>query len=198
MQNRALNRAFRNAALAFSLGIAALGPAQSCTRAVYLGTDGTVITGRSMDWSEDMASNLWAFPRGIKREGAAGPKSLTWVSKYGSVVVSSYEAGTADGMNEAGLVANLLYLAESDLANPKATNRGYPSRRGRNTAGPVSHRRRSGGGVGPGAVLGDRTNAAERPAGAASSVDLRRHRRFWRSSSISPASSSSTTASDTR
>ena len=86
-----------------------------------------------MDWSEDMASNLWAFPRGIKREGAAGPKSLTWVSKYGSVVVSSYEAGTADGMNEAGLVANLLYLADSTMANPKATNRGYPSRRGRNT-----------------------------------------------------------------
>jgi choloylglycine hydrolase len=30
------------------------------------------------------------------------------------VIVSGYEAGTTDGMNEKGLVANMLYLAESD------------------------------------------------------------------------------------
>ncbi|HAW31046.1 MAG TPA: choloylglycine hydrolase, partial [Planctomycetaceae bacterium] len=34
--------------------------------------------------------------------------------QYGSVVASLYEGGTADGMNEAGLVANLLYLVESE------------------------------------------------------------------------------------
>src|SRR5215469_8667772 len=71
-----------------------------------------------MDWVEDMSSNLWAFPRGIKRDGAAGPNSVSWVAKYGSVAVSGYEAGTTDGMNEAGLVANLLYLAESDYGKP--------------------------------------------------------------------------------
>ena len=48
----------------------------ACTRAVYLGTDGVVITGRSMDWSEDMGSNLWKFPRGMQRDGAAGPNIL--------------------------------------------------------------------------------------------------------------------------
>ncbi len=89
-------------------------PATSCTRSLYVGDDGTAITGRNMDWEEDMGSNLWIFPAGIKRDGAAGPKSITWESKYGSVIVSGYEAGTADGMNEKGLVANLLYLAESD------------------------------------------------------------------------------------
>jgi len=119
MAEKALRRVIQTAVVACAIGISAMQPPEACTRAVYLGTDGTVITGRSMDWSEDMASNLWAFPRGIKREGAAGPKSLTWVSKYGSVVVSSYEAGTADGMNEAGLVANLLYLAESDYGKPE-------------------------------------------------------------------------------
>lgn len=87
---------------------------QACTRAVYLGTDGLVITGRSMDWSEDMQSNLWIFPRGMERDGAAGSKSVRWKSKYGSLVVSCYEAGTADGMNEKGLVANVLYLVEAD------------------------------------------------------------------------------------
>ena len=91
---------------------------EACTRALYVGDDGTVITGRSMDWSEEMQSNMWAIPRGIKRDGAAGPGSITWTSRYGSVGVSGYEAGIADGMNEAGLVANMLYLAESDYGNP--------------------------------------------------------------------------------
>lgn len=92
-------------------------PAQSCTRVVYLGSDNTVLTGRSMDWSEEMQSNLWVFPQGMKREGAAGPDSIRWTSKYGSVVVSAYEAGSADGINEKGLVANLLYLAESEYGS---------------------------------------------------------------------------------
>src|SRR5262245_14055774 len=89
-----------------------------CTRAVYLGSDDTVITGRSMDWGEDMYSNAWVFPRGMARDGAAGPNSVRWTSKYGSLAVSSYETATADGMNEAGLVANGLYLAESDYGKP--------------------------------------------------------------------------------
>ena len=36
--------------------------AVACTRTLYVGTDNTVITGRNMDWMEDMASNLWLFP----------------------------------------------------------------------------------------------------------------------------------------
>ena len=92
----------------------ALGSADACTRTLYTGADDTTITGRSMDWAEDMHTNLWAFPAGIERDGAAGPDSPTWTSKYGSVVATGYDIGTADGMNEAGLVANLLFLAESD------------------------------------------------------------------------------------
>lgn len=92
--------------------------AEACTRTLFVGSDSVVITGRSMDWSEDMYSDLWVFPKGMKRDGAAGPKSITWTSKYGSLVVSGYNAGTADGMNEKGLVANLLYLSESDYGKP--------------------------------------------------------------------------------
>lgn len=86
----------------------------ACTRALYHGKEGMVVTGRTMDWAEDMQSNLWIFPRGMKRDGGMGEASVRWTSRHGSVVTSIYEGGTADGMNEQGLVANLLYLAESD------------------------------------------------------------------------------------
>jgi hypothetical protein len=76
------------------VGSILVGQAIACTRTLYVGDDGTVITGRNMDWKEDMASNLWIFPAGMQRAGAAGPRSIQWESKYGSVCVSGYEAGT--------------------------------------------------------------------------------------------------------
>lgn len=109
---------FSKTLAAFCLSTAVYQPIEACTRALYVGSDSVVITGRSMDWSEDMHSELWAFPRGIKREGAAGPKSIEWTSQYGSLTVAGYNAGTADGMNEKGFVANILYLAESDYGKP--------------------------------------------------------------------------------
>lgn len=114
-------RFLKSAVVLFALiavGSASLPQACGCTRCVYLGPNGTVITARSMDWAEDIRSNMWAFPRGMKRDGATGPNTLKWVSKYGSVIVSGYDVGTADGMNEKGLVANVLYLAESDYGKP--------------------------------------------------------------------------------
>jgi penicillin V acylase-like amidase (Ntn superfamily) len=120
MNRGLLSQLIRAAAAALAASAIALAPAEACTRAVYLGSEGVVITGRSMDWSEDMQSNLWAFPAGMKRDGAAGANSPAWVAKYGSLIVSGYEAGTADGMNEMGLVANLLYLAESNYGKPDA------------------------------------------------------------------------------
>lgn len=94
--------------------LAATPPADACTRLVYLGAHDDVITARSMDWKTDVATNLWIFPRGMARNGQAGPNSVTWTSKYGSVIASGYEISTTDGMNEAGLVANVLWLVESE------------------------------------------------------------------------------------
>ena len=91
--------------------------ANACTRTLYVGADNTVITGRNMDWMEDMQTDLWIFPRGMARTGQAGPGSPEWTAKYGSVIASGYNIASADGMNEKGLVANLLYLAESDYGN---------------------------------------------------------------------------------
>lgn len=94
------------------------GTSQACTRAVYIGANGQVITARTMDWRNDIATNLWIFPRGMDRSGEAGVNSLRWTSRYGSVIASGYEVSTTDGVNEAGLAANLLWLVESEYPNP--------------------------------------------------------------------------------
>lgn len=94
----------------------------ACTRALYSGADDLIITGRSMDWMENMHSKIWIFPKGMKRDGLAGPESPGWIAKYGSVVTSVYNLVTADGINERGLVMNMLYLAESDYGGAKTGN----------------------------------------------------------------------------
>lgn len=86
----------------------------SCTRVVYQGPNQTILTARSMDWKEDPMTNLWIFPKGMQRNGEIGKNTLKWTSKYGSVVASAYDISSTDGMNEKGLVANLLWLAESE------------------------------------------------------------------------------------
>ncbi|PKP51512.1 MAG: choloylglycine hydrolase [Bacteroidetes bacterium HGW-Bacteroidetes-12] len=87
---------------------------RACTRVVYKGPNNTVLTGRTMDFSIEIPANQWIFPRGIKRNGEVGKNSIEWVSKYGSIGVSTWDIAVADGMNEKGLVANLLWLVESN------------------------------------------------------------------------------------
>lgn len=88
--------------------------AHACTRVVYIGPEQTVLTGRTMDFAIDIPGNLWLFPRGMERHGQVGPNSLTWVSRYGSIAASSWDIATPDGMNEKGLVANMLWLVQSE------------------------------------------------------------------------------------
>lgn len=67
-----------------------------------------------MDWTERMGTKLYAMPKGIEREGLVDTNPARWVSKYGSIVASIWDCAVADGMNEAGLTANALYLAETN------------------------------------------------------------------------------------
>ena len=97
--------------------------ALACTRFIYESGANDAIVGRSMDWAEDPGTDLWSFPRGLKRDGGAGPGSIEWTSKYGSVISSFYNIATVDGMNDAGLVANALYLAEADYGDAKASGK---------------------------------------------------------------------------
>ncbi len=113
----------------FGLGAAVLcaavaANAQACTRFVYHGAGDQVMTARSMDWKTDVGTNLWVFPRGMSRSGEAGENSLQWTSKYGSVIASGYDISTTDGMNEAGLVANVLWLVESSYPERDASRPG--------------------------------------------------------------------------
>ena len=107
---------------ALGMLIAATPATDACTRVTYIGPDGMVITGRSMDWMVPIHTNLWAFPAGIARNGAVARNPITWTSKYGSLIAAAYDIATADGMNEKGLVANLLYLATADYG-PRDPNR---------------------------------------------------------------------------
>lgn len=84
--------------------------AYSCSRLTYSKPDDTVVVGRSMDWMEDIKTDLWAFPAGMTRKSG----NVTWTSKYGSVIASGYNISSTDGINSEGLDANLLYLANAD------------------------------------------------------------------------------------
>lgn len=95
----------------------------ACSRFTYTAANNTVITGRSMDWDQDIKTDLWAFPAGIARKGDVSPNAVQWVSKYGSVIASGYNLGTADGMNSKGLTTNLLYLASADYGTPQSNRK---------------------------------------------------------------------------
>ncbi|MGD1698322.1 linear amide C-N hydrolase [Dapis sp. BLCC M229] len=93
--------------------------AQACTRLLYQQTiDSKPITGRSMDWFEFPDTKLWFFEKGIQRNGKAGDNSVEWKSKYDSIVNASYDLAMVDGINDQGLVVNLLVLASTNYGQP--------------------------------------------------------------------------------
>jgi len=97
----------------------------ACTRVVHSFKNGDVVTGRSMDWFERFETSIWKFPRGIQRDGLTQNNPAKWTSKYGSVVVVQTSFGqnaSTDGINEKGLVANMLYLTETQYA-PRDTKK---------------------------------------------------------------------------
>lgn len=89
----------------------------SCSR-IFINYKGkTIVVTRTMDWEEDDGPELWMHPRGMKVNGKAGKNSLSWTSKYGSLVMRSTKAlkdAIVDGINEHGLSVNLLYLEETE------------------------------------------------------------------------------------
>ncbi|MCR9171275.1 MAG: linear amide C-N hydrolase [bacterium] len=96
-----------------------------CTRVFNNRSEHFLSTSRNMDWAETLPTSLYYFQSNLSREGLTesefkawnpdGTKynPLTWTSEYASVVamVGDDAAGWAssDGINSAGLVANVLY-----------------------------------------------------------------------------------------
>lgn len=90
-----------------------------CTRTLFKTDKGRVVTGRNMDWSDkNMRTDLWAFKAGMPRHGEKGPNPYTWTSMYHSLIAAGYNCGVTDGINERGLVANMLYLTEARFEPP--------------------------------------------------------------------------------
>jgi len=110
-------RTLANHGLALVVAVACLSTldmnAQACSRALWKAEGQPVLVGRNMDWTEKMGTKLYVFPKGIGHEGLVDENPLKWTSKYGSVVTTVWDCATVDGINDAGLNANLLYLAET-------------------------------------------------------------------------------------
>lgn len=93
------------------VGLFAAESALSCTRVLWASPDNQVFVGRTQDWTERANSAFRVFPRGIERTGAVAENPHRWTSKYGSVVLTAYDMGTHEGVNERGLAGHALYLA---------------------------------------------------------------------------------------
>lgn len=119
-----IHQALSNLMNDFQLGLIPL-LLLGCTRAIYAFDENSYITVRSMDWSDpNMSLSLWASPKDKGRVGAnknSGGNPLTWESKYASLVVCNYGKGTTDGMNEEGLVINLLFLQDAYYGDKNGT-----------------------------------------------------------------------------
>ncbi len=84
--------------------------AMACSLIFWNDNGQAVVAARTMDLYVDDQPRLVFLPRGIERRGVAQADAATWTSKYASTVLTAFDAGTSDGMNEAGLSAHLLYL----------------------------------------------------------------------------------------
>jgi choloylglycine hydrolase len=107
---------------ATAVGLFAAQDALACTRVLWSAPDGQVFVGRTQDWTEKAGHAFRVFPRGAQRTGAVAENPHKWTSKYGSVVLTAYDMGTHEGVNEMGLSAHALYLAEENSFDPRDAN----------------------------------------------------------------------------
>jgi len=88
-------------------------PAEACTDIRIIAQDGTILIGRTLEFALDLKSNVRNSTRNrsfseIAPNGKAG---LSWKAKYGYVYLDGINIdATVDGMNEAGLSFEYLYL----------------------------------------------------------------------------------------
>lgn len=102
-------------AMAFALGLSTR--ADACTGITLKSQDNSVIVARTIDWAGSPMKNIYVVTprnhttRAITPDGSNN--GLEFTSKYGFVGLATEEvAYVVDGMNEAGLVAELFYFPE--------------------------------------------------------------------------------------
>lgn len=85
----------------------------ACTDFQVKAQDGSVIIGRSMDFSVPVESKVVVFPRGYEfgSDTPDGDDGLEWVSEYGFAGLNAFGIDVViDGINEEGLSVGLLWL----------------------------------------------------------------------------------------
>jgi choloylglycine hydrolase len=117
MGNRPFGWSARGLVMACAISLVAFQTAaQACSRVLWASPDNQVFVGRTQDWTEKADSAFRVYPRGLERIGAVAQNPHKWTAQYGSLVLSAYDSGTHEGVNEKGLSAHALYLAgETDF-----------------------------------------------------------------------------------
>jgi choloylglycine hydrolase len=91
--------------------------AEACSVFRVTAKDGTILSGRTMEFGVDMKYGIVAVPRGREfvSPAPAAKTGLAWKTLYGYVAsnVFGIESAVTDGMNEAGLTFSALWY-ESD------------------------------------------------------------------------------------
>jgi len=87
---------------------------EACSVFRVTAKDGTIMSGRTMEFGSDLKPGLIAVPRGRKFVSPApdAKAGLSWTSRYGYVATNVFgiEGAVTDGMNEAGLTFSALWF----------------------------------------------------------------------------------------
>lgn len=87
-------------------------PADACTSIRLKTTDGCVVYARTMEYGQDLGSNVLIIPKGVALVGTlpdGSAKGLRYTAKYGAVGMNAFGSTiVSDGMNEKGLVVGAL------------------------------------------------------------------------------------------
>jgi choloylglycine hydrolase len=95
-----------------SLFLSAIPPASACTGLVLEGEDGTVLYGRTQEWSGfDLHTEAVIYPknRSFRASTPDGENGIPWESKYGFLGFVLLDRVVNDGMNEKGLAGGQFY-----------------------------------------------------------------------------------------
>ena len=93
----------------------------NCCSTFYIEDSERPVFGKNYDWSVDVGLVI-VNKRGVRKVALANQAPVTWTSSYGSVTFNQYGRELpSGGINEAGLVIELLWLEETEY--PSADQR---------------------------------------------------------------------------
>ena len=104
-----LNRLFLASATVLATAIA---PSQACTGIQLTNKDGTIVSGRTVEFGIKIDTSIAMVPRGYEFTGQTpAGAGLKYTAKHAAVGVYAYtDVKLMDGINDAGLVAGAFYL----------------------------------------------------------------------------------------